>query len=61
MPKGGRRKGAGRKPRTDGRDWHIIKIPLTDDELERILQLTPDERRGILLSHCQSVKLLKGD
>jgi len=50
MPKGGRRKGAGRKPRTDGRQWRIVKIPLTSDELERVKAITPDKRREILLS-----------
>jgi len=51
---GGRRPGAGRKPRTDGRTWRIIKLPLTDTELELIKSLPPDKRRRVLLRAAQA-------
>jgi hypothetical protein len=46
---GGRREGAGRKPRKDGRKLRLVKIALNDKEVERVLSWSTDERRVRLL------------
>ena len=46
---GGKREGAGRKPREDGRTRRLVSINLTDAELEQVKRLSPDVRREILL------------
>jgi hypothetical protein len=50
MPKGGKRKGAGRKPRQDNRAGRLVRIPLTIEEHLAVLRIPPDKRREILLS-----------
>lgn len=47
---GGRRLGAGRKPRQDGRRLRVLKVALTDAEFERIRKLSTDQRREALLA-----------
>ena len=47
---GGRRAGAGRKPRQDARKSLIIRVALTDHEHLQVLTLTPDQRRKALLA-----------
>jgi len=43
---GGQREGAGRPPRTDGRESHLVRVALTDEEYRQIINQTdPDERR----------------
>lgn len=47
---GGHRFGAGRKPRTDGRESRFIRVAVTDEEYQFILdQTTPDTRRTALM------------
>jgi hypothetical protein len=46
---GGRREGAGRKPRKDGRKLRLVKIALNDKETVRVLSWSTDERRVRLL------------
>ena len=51
MPRGGRREGAGRKPRLDGRKSYLIRVRLTQDEYtELTTTTTPDTRRKALLA-----------
>ena len=54
MPKGGRRKGAGRKARQDGRKSRLVRVMLTDEEYKLVKDLTkPDERRRILMREIE--------
>jgi len=47
---GGKRPGSGRKPRTDSRKSHLIRVALTDAEYKRVIEdTTPDSRRELLL------------
>lgn len=50
---GGKRPGAGRKPRKDSRHGRLVRIWLTDQEHIDVLTLSTDERREALL---QAVK-----
>ena len=50
LTQGGRRPGAGRKPRTDGRKRRLVSVSLTRQEYEAVKALTPDERRVVLMS-----------
>jgi len=47
---GGKRPGAGRPPRKDGRTLVSVKVALTPAELEQIKTLTPDQRRAALIA-----------
>ncbi len=47
---GGKRPGAGRKPRKDNRAGRLVRIPLTVDEHLAVLKIPPDKRREILLT-----------
>jgi len=50
MPKGGKRAGAGRKPRQDGRESRSIRVALTKEEYDRVIgETNPDTRRERLL------------
>ena len=55
MPKGGTRKGAGRKPRSLPKSTPVWVGQLTEQEREYILRhLTPDERYQALLKAAQT-------
>ena len=57
MPKGGKREGAGRKPRQDGRKSRLVRVMLTDQEYEHIKAFTkPDQRREILIAAIEAGK-----
>ena len=51
---GGKRDGAGRKSRKDGRTGRLVRIPLTVDEHLDVLKIPPDKRREILLAAITS-------
>ena len=54
--RGGRRPGAGRKPRKDGRKTRIVKIALTDEEFGAVKALlSTDSRRDALMKAIERI------
>ena len=53
MPRGGKREGAGRPKRTDGRSGKLYQVTVNETEAALILDLTPDERRKALLAYLE--------
>jgi len=65
MPRGGAREGAGRPPRTDGRNSRLVRVALTDAEYELLIDATdPDDRRKRLMEQhfyvCTNPKCPEG-
>lgn len=59
MPRGGKRKGAGRPARTDGRRSQFIRFAVTDEERNFITEnTTPDERREALIAYLATKNLV---
>jgi hypothetical protein len=46
---GGKREGAGRKPRTDGRKRRLVSVNLTDEEYSQVMGLDIEKRREQLM------------
>ena len=54
--RGGRRPGAGRKPRKDGRKTRVVKVALTDEEFTAIKGLlNTDSRRDALMKAIEQM------
>lgn len=50
MSHGGKRQGAGRPPRKDGRKLRLVKVALNDAEAEQVLAMSTDKRREKLIA-----------